>query len=62
MERRVDRLLRLCEVMEILVISRSGCYRLMASGALPVVKIGRNIRFSAIVVQRLMEKGTAAHV
>lgn len=50
-----ERLLRLRDVSARLSISRTAIYRLMESGELPRVKLGRALRFSSSSVDRLIE-------
>ncbi len=49
------RLLRLDEVCEMLSLSRSMVYRLVLSGALPSVKVGRSRRFRIEAVEHYLE-------
>ena len=49
------KLLKLPEVAARLSASRSTIYRLMARGDLPVVRLGRSIRFPAQAVDRLID-------
>ncbi len=57
------RLLKLPEVAARLSASRSTIYRLMARGELPVVRIGRSLRFPATEIDRLINgtKGDPTH-
>jgi excisionase family DNA binding protein len=42
--RNVNRLLKPCDIAEILNISRSFAYQLLQSGAIPVVRLGKACR------------------
>lgn len=46
-------LLRMTEAAKLLSISRSTMYQLVAQGALPVVRIGRSVRVSRAVLDRM---------
>jgi len=51
-------LLRPPEVAEVLGIGRSKVYELLAQGALPLVRVGRSIRVSAVELRRWVEDET----
>lgn len=50
------RLLKVKEVMEVLRLSRSTVYRMIASGELAVIRIGRSIRISEETISKYFER------
>lgn len=47
------RLLKVADVQHLLSISRGTVYKLVASGALKPVKIGRSVRFKEVDVEKI---------
>jgi excisionase family DNA binding protein len=47
----MDRLLKVDELAEVLGIRRTRAYQIVASGEIPVLRLGRNIRISSIALE-----------
>ncbi len=54
-----DRLLKACEAAELLGLSVRMIHRLVSTGDLPKVKLGKAARFRLSDVQALMQSGAA---
>ncbi len=52
-------LLTVAEVADVLRLSRATVYRMVASGALPALKLGRSVRIPQVVVEQVVRHGTA---
>lgn len=53
-------LLRMPEVAEILSVSRSHAYKLIAEGRLPVIRLGRAVRVPRTWVEKFVAEQVAA--
>lgn len=56
LEERSALLLTVCDAAEVLSVSRSTTYRLIASGELEVVRIGRSVRVPVVAVVALVDR------
>ncbi len=53
----MEKLIRVKELAKILDVSEDFCYTAAREGVLPVVKIGRSLRFSSKAIEAFIESG-----
>ncbi len=53
----VDKLIRIKELAKILDVSEDFCYTAAREGVIPVVKVGRSLRFSSKAIEAFIESG-----